>query len=38
VTKTGAFIAGMGLHSINYTYGRSGLTGEVKMYSAQYNK
>ncbi|WIA11379.1 hypothetical protein OEZ85_011500 [Tetradesmus obliquus] len=29
---------GISLHSINYTYGRSGLTGEVKMYSVQYNK
>eukprot|EP00775_Hariotina_reticulata_P005583 gene5583-5822_t len=29
---------GIPLHSITYTYGRSGLTGEVKLYSTSYNK
>ena len=29
---------GIPLHSIAYTYGRSGLTGDVKLYSTQYNK
>lgn len=30
--------AGIPLHSISYQYGKSGLTGEVRLYNSTYNK